>query len=168
VYGYAACCPKSLLPKKRISKPKEINMAIHIEASEEIAAPVEDVFNYTMEPANLAEWQSELVEAYGDGPISVGSVTTEVRKIAGIKVKSQVQCTEYNPPYRAAFQVLKGPVPFNVVQTYEGVNGSTRLTVSIEGEVAGPLKVLGEGKVASQTEKELVADLAALKAIFGG
>lgn len=143
-------------------------MAIHIEASEEIAASIEDVFNYTMEPGNLTEWQSGVVEAYGNGPVGVGYVTTEVRKIAGIKVKSQVQITEYNPPYQVTFQVLKGPVPFNVVQTYEGVNGGTRISVSIEGEVAGPLKVLGEGKVASQTEKDLVTDLATLKAIFEG
>lgn len=143
-------------------------MAIHIEASEEIAVPIEDVFNYTMELGNLAEWQSGLVDAYTDDPPGVGSVATQVRKIAGIKVESQIQCTDFNPPHQAAFQVIKGPVPFIVTQRYEAIAGGTRMTVSIEGEVAGPLKVLGEGKVASQTEKELVADLATLKALLEG
>jgi carbon monoxide dehydrogenase subunit G len=143
-------------------------MAIHIEASEEIAAAVEDVFNYTMEVGNLAAWQSGLVEAYSNDPPGVGNVTTQVRKIAGIKVDSEIECTEFNAPYQAAFQVIKGPVPFSVAQRYEAIDGGTRLTVSIEGEVAGPLKVLGEGRVASQTQKELVTDLATLKALLEG
>jgi hypothetical protein len=147
---------------------EDSSTVIHIEVSEEIAASVQDVFNYTMEVGNLAAWQSALVDAYTDGPPGVGNVTTQVRTIAGIRVESQIECTDFIAPYQATFQVIKGPVPFTVTQHYEEIDGGTRITVIIKGEVKGPLKVLGEGEVTNQTESELVADLAMLKGILEG
>lgn len=144
-------------------------MAINITVSEEIAASVEDVFNYTQDANNLASWQADLVDSYSDAAEpGLGTVSTQVRKIAGIKVESQMECTEFNPPYNVTYQVIKGPVPFTVYQTYEDTGGGTLLTISVEGEVVGPLKVVGENRVANQTEASLINDLATLKSIMEG
>lgn len=143
-------------------------MTIYIEVSEDIAAYIEDVFNYTMDVGNLASWQAQLVSAYTEDEPGVGAVTTQVRKIAGIKVESQIECIQFEPPYQVAFRVIKGPVPFVFTQTFQEIDGGTRLTINIEGDVVGPLKMLGENRVRSQTESEMMADLASLKAIFEG
>jgi hypothetical protein len=63
--------------------------------------------------------------------------------------------------------VLTGPVPFQVEAVFEGIEGGTRMTTSIEGEPKGFFKI-AEGMLAGQLEKSLKEDGNRLKQILEG
>src|SRR5581483_4869825 len=106
-----------------------------IEFSIDVQRPVEEVFAYLTDPANLPEWQSGAVEGRpeGSGPPAVGSRFVEVRKFLGRKIESTLEVTEYEPNRRFAFRVVSGPVPFRVDHVLEPADGGTTIRVSGDG-----------------------------------
>jgi len=102
--------------------------------SVEIGRSPEEVFDYLGELEKHGEWQEQIVsvEVETDGPTRVGSRATEVRRAPGLKVKSTYEITEYDPPRKASFRVINGPVrPFGTV-TVEPVGDGSRARVTLE------------------------------------
>lgn len=140
-------------------------MPIHVSHSVVINRPIEEVFAYCDDTANTPQWQEGVDESYQDGPSQVGVISTEVRHVMGQRMESQLQLTEYDPPYHIAFQVIKGPVPFAGVQTFEEVPGGTRVSFTLEGEPGGFFKIAA-GMLEKSVQKDVERDFGNLKRIL--
>ena len=127
----------------------------------------QEVFDYATNPANDALWQSgvESSEWTSDGPPGVGSINKVVRNFMGRKIASEVEMTAWDPPNQTGGKTIGGPVPMEVTTKYEANGGGTRLTLSGQAEFGGFFK-LAEGLVGKQVEKQIEADLAALKKLL--
>jgi uncharacterized protein YndB with AHSA1/START domain len=130
----------------------------------DVNRPVEEVFAYVTNPANLPEWQSGATEGRleGAGPVGVGSRMVEVRKFLGKRIESTLEVTQYEPNRRFAFKAVSGPIPFGVDHTFEPLDGGTRIHVAGEGEPGGFFK-LAEGLVMKAVERESKKDFETLK-----
>jgi uncharacterized protein YndB with AHSA1/START domain len=138
---------------------------MRVEHSAVINRPVEEVFAYATDPANVAEWQSSALEATVDGPLRAGATGREVRKFLGRRMESTMRIEEYEPPRTFALQVTSGPVPFHVQQTTEPEGEGTRISVVIEGEPGGFFK-LAEPLVERAVKRELEGNTETLKDIL--
>jgi hypothetical protein len=144
---------------------KEMDM-IKVERSVLINKPVTDVFNFVTAEGNYSKFQAGVVDVIESGPRNmVGSQFTEVRKFMGQEMRTTLEITEFVPNQKWAAKVVKGPVPYNVLVTYEPLNGGTKYTTLVEGEPTGFFKI-AEGMVAGQLEKSLAEDEAKLKELL--
>jgi uncharacterized membrane protein len=131
-----------------------------------IERPVEEVFSYANDPANTSKWQSGVQSVkYPEGQPAVGQQFSEVRKFMGREMETTLEITALEPNRRFGAKTLDGPVPYEVVVTFEAVEGGTKMTTVIEGEAGGFFK-LAEGLVAKQLEKSLREDSERLKSIL--
>lgn len=137
---------------------------IKVEKSIVINRPVADVFAYACNPANEPKWQDGVVEAHmssGDAP-AVGAEMIETRKFMGREMVSTLKVTEFETNKKFAGKVTEGPVPFEVTETFEAVDGGTKVTIQIQGEPGGFFKLAG-GMVQKQLESQTAADFERLK-----
>ena len=102
--------------------------------SVEIARSPEDVFAYLSELGRHGEWQQQIVsvKVETDGPTRVGSRASEVRRVPGMTVNSTYEITEYDPPRKASFRVINGPVRPSGTVTVEPAGDGSRVTLEIE------------------------------------
>ena len=139
---------------------------ITVERSVIIDKPVEVVFAYVSDTANDPKWQSGVESVILDGPPNVvGSKYTEVRKFMGQELKSTLELTAFVANTKIVSKVIKGPVPFEAMVTFEASGSGTRMTTHVEGEPKGFFKV-AEGALRGQLEKSLDEDGKRLKAIL--
>jgi hypothetical protein len=136
---------------------------IKVEKSIFINKPPEVVFAFAIAEGNYTKFQAGVAEKIESGPSNtVGSQFTEVRKFMGQDMRTTMEVTAFVPNAKWAAKVVKGPVPYEVIVTYEASNGGTKYTTRVEGEPKGFFK-LAEGMVASQLEKTLAEDGQKLK-----
>ena len=126
--------------------------------------PVEEVFPYLINPDNLPEWQSMVLEARQDTPGAMGQGTrvTDVRKFLGRRFETTSEVTAFEPNKRVDFKAVSGPIPFQISHTLETVDGSTRIKVVAQGEPGGFFK-LAEPLVGTQAERQFKNDYSTLK-----
>jgi len=142
---------------------------ITVEQSVVINRPVADVFAYACDPANEPKWQDGVVNAQisSGNELAVGTEVLETRKFMGREMVSRFTVTEYEPDKKFAGKVVEGPVPFNVTELFEAVDGGTKVTIHIEGEPGGFFKLAG-GMVQKQLDSQMAGDLGRLKKIMEG
>ena len=136
---------------------------IKVEHSIVINRPVEEVFSVVTNVENNPKWGSGLLEAVktSDGPIGVGTTWRLVRKVIGQRLEAESEVTEYELN-RNYVQRSKSPFPVVVRQTYEAVEGGTRITITSEAEPGGFLK-LAEPLLKSTAKRDIDAEFANLK-----
>ena len=136
---------------------------IKIEHSIVINRPVEDVFAVVTNLENNPKWGSGLLEAVktSDGPIGVGTTWRLVRKVLGQRLEAESEVTEYELN-RNYVQRSKSPFPVEVRQTYEAVEGGTRISITLEAEPGGFFK-LAEPLLKSTAKRDIDAEFANLK-----
>src|SRR3990172_3936199 len=107
-----------------------------VEFSTVINRPVAEVFAYVTDPSNNAKWQDGLVESRLEtpGPIGVGSKAVDVRKFLGRKLELKLEVTAYKPGKRFGLKAVSGPIPFEVLQTFEPVEGGKRINFVTQAE----------------------------------
>jgi len=134
-----------------------------------INRPVVEVFAYASDPANESKWQDGVVDAHisSGNEMAVGAEISETRKFMGRDMVSRLTVTEYEPNKKFAGKVVDGPVPFEVTETFEAVDGGTKVTIHIEGEPGGFFKLAG-GIVQKQLESQTASDFERLKKILEG
>ncbi len=109
-----------------------------------INRPVAEVFAFVLDTSNATKWQGGVENVIPDGPQDVvGSKFTEVRKFMGQEMKSTLEITVHEKNARWGAKVLKGPVPFEVMQTFSSESGGTKITTEVEGEPKGFFKIAG-------------------------
>ena len=78
----------------------------------EIAKSPQEVFAYLDALTRHGEWQDQIesVELLTEGPTRVGSRAVDTRRVPGGRRKITYEITEHDPPRRAAFRGLDGPI----------------------------------------------------------
>jgi uncharacterized membrane protein len=110
----------------------------------QIARSPEEVFAYLDDLGRHGEWQDQIVGVRVDteGPTHVGSRATETRRVPGGPREFTYELTEHDPPRKASFRVVNGPVrPFGTISV-EPSNGGSRVTLQIDFEGRGLGKLL--------------------------
>ena len=105
----------------------------------EIAKSPQEVFAYLDDLSRHGEWQTQIesVELLTDGPTRVGSRAVDTRRVPGGRRKITYEITEHDPPRRAAFRGLDGPIrPVGSV-TVEPLDEGARSRVTIELDLVG-------------------------------
>ena len=139
---------------------------IQIEKSVLINKPVAEVFAFVSNSDNTPKWQGGVETIIPEAPLNVvGSRYTEVRKFMGQEMKSLLEITAFEQNARWAARVITGPVPYEVIATFEPSGGGTKMTTRVEGEPKGFFKI-AEGMVKGQLEKSLEEDGNRLKGIL--
>jgi carbon monoxide dehydrogenase subunit G len=129
-----------------------------------INRPVEEVFDFVTDPSKNAQWQEGLVESRLDspGPMKVGAHVVDVRKFLGRDLESTLEVTAIEANKRFVQKVIAGPIPFEIIQTFEPSVNGTKLTVLAQGEPGGFFK-LAAGMVQKQLQNQLEGDIERLK-----
>jgi uncharacterized protein YndB with AHSA1/START domain len=107
--------------------------------SVEINRRPEEVFAYLDQLDRHKEWDDQIVETTveGEGPTRVGTRATDTRKVPIGKQKIAYEITEHDPPRRAAFRGLGGPVRPVGAMSVEPLDDGARSRVTIELELQG-------------------------------
>jgi uncharacterized protein YndB with AHSA1/START domain len=135
-----------------------------ITASIEIARPPDAVFAYIDDLSRHAEWQSSLqdVTVETEGPTRVGSRARDRRKVPGGVQEMTYEITEHDPPRRASFRGIDGPVRAIGTVTVQPAAGGSRVTLELDFEGHGLGKLLLP-LVRRQARKEVPQDQQQLK-----
>jgi uncharacterized membrane protein len=105
----------------------------------EVGKPPEEVFAYLDDLSRHGEWQAQIVsvQVLTEGPTRVGTRAREVRRVPGGPREFTYEITEHDPPRRASFRGLDGPVrPVGTV-TVEPVGDGSRSRVTLEFDLEG-------------------------------
>jgi uncharacterized membrane protein len=105
----------------------------------EIAKSPPEVFAYLDDLRRHGEWQTQIenVELLTEGPTRVGTRAVDTRRVPGGRRKITYEITEHDPPRRAAFRGLDGPIrPVGSV-TVEGLDEGRRSRVTLELDLVG-------------------------------
>jgi carbon monoxide dehydrogenase subunit G len=110
-----------------------------------VGRPPTVVFDYVIQPGNLADWQTSktFVEQITDGPPRLGTRVRERTKVPGRKEWEQiVEVVEFERPRRFGVHIVEGNVPVDGRWTFERDGAATRVHFEAWGELRGPLKLL--------------------------
>lgn len=140
---------------------------IRIEHELVVDRPLEDVFAYVTDPANVPEWQSGVLETTKEPEerLRAGTRWREVRTFLGRRMEGTLEATAYEPGAEFSLRALSGPLPFEVRHLFERAGGATRIRVVAEGEPAGFAR-FGQRFVARAAERQLKGDFARLKRVL--
>lgn len=140
-----------------------------VEISTVINRPVDEVFAFITDASNNTKYQEGLIESRLEtpGPIGVGSQATDVRKFLGRQIESKMEVTVFEPGKRFGLKSVSGPIPFELLHTFEPVEGGTKINLAAQAEPGGFFK-LAEGMVKKQLESQLSGDFARLKKVLEG
>ena len=132
-----------------------------------IKAPVEKIFAYMENPANLPQIWPSMVEVKNIKDEPGGGYNYDwVYKMAGIHFNGSSKTTEHVPNKRLVVQTSKG-IESEFIWEYQPETEGTKLTVECEYKV--PIPVLGklaESIIVKQNEREAETLLENLKMIM--
>lgn len=135
----------------------------------EINRRPEDVFAYIDDLGRHGEWQEQImsVRVETEGPTRVGSRASDKRRMPGGTRDISYEITEHDPPRRASFRGVNGPVrPVGTV-TVEPLDGGARSKVTLEFELKGQgLGVLLAPLARARARKEIPKSHRRLKEIL--
>jgi uncharacterized membrane protein len=132
----------------------------------EINRSPEDTFRYIDDLELHGEWQSQIVSVHRetDGPTGVGTRATDVRHVPGGKQSITYEITEHDPPRKASFRGLNGPVrPIGTVTVEAAGEGRSKVTLELDLKGHGLLGLVLAPLARSQARKQVPQDQQRLK-----
>ena len=135
-------------------------------ASAVVDRPAAEVFAYATDPARFREWQQGLIEGHLDppGPAQVGAKCLTTRRIGGANRTVTAEITHIDAPRAWGVQGIDGPIRATVDVTVEPLTQtSSRLTIAVDFGGHGIGKLLVPLIVRRQAQKEMPANVEALK-----
>jgi uncharacterized protein YndB with AHSA1/START domain len=111
-----------------------------------VAKPPETVFDYVVDPANLAAWQTSKtrVEPLTEGPPRQGYRVREWTKPPGRKEFEQVvEFVQFDRPRLLRAHVAEGPLPVDGTWSFFPDAAGTRVEFVAEGELSGVMRLAG-------------------------
>jgi uncharacterized membrane protein len=132
----------------------------------EIARPPEAVFDYVNQLDRHSEWQADIVSSKLEtpGPVGVGSRASDTRKTPVGTQTVTYEVTEHDPPRRAAFRGVDGPVrPLGSVTIEPVGEAGSRLTLELDLQGHGLLGLIVAPLARSQARKQVPQDQQRLK-----
>jgi uncharacterized membrane protein len=136
---------------------------VKIETSVVVARPVDEVFAFIADPANLPRWQSSVVEVRpaGDGR------HVEVRSFLGKQLEQTMAVVASEPGRRLDVEVVEGPLQLRISHTFSEVDGGAGTRVDFVGEAdAGGVAGLAGPLLGRAVRKQAEKDLAKLKSVL--
>jgi uncharacterized membrane protein len=130
-----------------------------------IDRPVDEVWNFSLDLANVPKWYTAIQEMRptSTGPPGVGSTWEVVRKD---KMVIPQKCIEYEPNRKFSFIITSGPARGTTVSySTEQIEGKTKFTVAADYKVSGYYKLLAPFLIRGQ-KKEGIASNENLKRIM--
>jgi hypothetical protein len=97
------------------------------------------VFAYVGGLSRHGEWQAQIVDVHVDteGSTRVGSRATETRRVPGGQRRLTYEITEWDPPRKASFRGINGPIravgTFTAEPIADGSRSLARLELDFEG-----------------------------------
>jgi uncharacterized membrane protein len=142
----------------------EVEIMAKVEKSIRISAPVEKIFEYVSDPANLPEIWPSFIEAKNVEKVSTGGYEFGwVYKMAGMRFEGSSTPTEWATNRRIVYRNT-GNIPSTITWTFESERDATKVTFQSEYTVPVPLLgKLAEVFILRQNEHEAEALLANLK-----
>jgi uncharacterized protein YndB with AHSA1/START domain len=140
---------------------------MHFEYTIVINQPVEKVFSYMSDPANLPEWQGPPTEIRDlqqstPGQLREGDRFTTVLQFLGRRYETPTEVSAYEPNRRLSYRGTGGPVPTQMAFIFGEVPGGTRFTHTQEVE-PGSFFGLTESLFEIEAKRQLRNDLQTLK-----
>lgn len=131
-----------------------------------IGGPVEKVFAFVVDPANVPAWQPAVLEMRAVGPIGVGQRVTQTRRLLGRRIALVVEVCEFVPNERFGLRIASGPAPGVLRASFSPTPGGTRLRLVAELP-GGGLRRFANPVLAEAARAELVANCDRLRTMFG-
>jgi uncharacterized membrane protein len=105
----------------------------------EINRRPEEVFAYLDDLGRHSEWQEQLVDVQvlSEGPTHVGTRARQTRRVPPRPQTFTFEITEHDPPRRASFRVLDGPVRPTGTISVDPVDDGSRSRVTLHFEMHG-------------------------------
>jgi uncharacterized protein YndB with AHSA1/START domain len=100
----------------------------------EIARSPEDVFAYLDDYSRHHEWQDSIIstKVETEGPSRVGTRVTDTRRVPGGPRPVTFEVTEHEPPRRASFRGVNGPVRPEGTITVDPLGTGSRVTFQMQ------------------------------------
>ena len=131
-----------------------------------VARPAAQVFAYATDPTRFHEWQQGLIDGHLDQPGApqVGAKCVTTRRIGGANRVVTSELTHIDAPRTWGVRGIDGPIRATVDVTVEALTEiSSRLTIAVDFDGHGVGKLLVPVIIRRQAEKEMPANLEALK-----
>ena len=132
-----------------------------------IQRAVSDVFTYMDDVSREREWQPGILDARKEppGPTGIGTRKSYVSEFMGRRIEN----TYVTRVFEANRQVVYETTPDSVLQAqaelrWEPVGSGTRVSMSFDGKVRGPLRLIPRQMLETVYKKELERTLGLLKA----
>ena len=135
-------------------------------ASTVVDRPAAEVFAYATDPAHFPEWQQGVIDGHLDppGPAHVGTKCVTTRRIGGADRTVTSELTHIDAPRAWGVRGIDGPIRATVDLTVEPLaESSSRLTIAVDFDGHGIGKLLVPLIVRRQAQKEMPANVEALK-----
>jgi uncharacterized protein YndB with AHSA1/START domain len=141
-----------------------------IEESIVITRPVDEVFAYATDPANVATWQSNIVEyeQETDGDRDIGARDRGTVRVAGKKMAFTQEVNAWDPPKTATMKSLEAPMSWELSFRFEPLGSDrTRVTIHQEvGEMGGFFGKLGDVMATKMYTRDVRSNLENLKLVL--
>jgi len=131
-----------------------------------VERPAAQVFAYATDPTRFHEWQQGLIDGHLDQPGApqVGAKCVTTRRIGGANRVVTSELTHIDAPRTWGVRGIDGPIRATVDVTVEALTEiSSRLTIAVDFDGHGVGKLLVPVIIRRQAEKEMPANLKALK-----
>ncbi len=127
-----------------------------------IRRPIEEVFEFTVDPDNVPLWQPAVIEMRAEGPVGVGQRVVQTRRLLGRRIDLVVEVTEFDPPHRFGMRIVSGPLKGTLRSTFAAVAEGTRVALIAEVPGAGLMRAANM-LAAEAAKRELAANCRRLK-----
>ncbi len=151
--------------RTRVDCSRAADMAPTI-ASTVVDRPAAEVFAYTTDPTRFHEWQQGVIDGHLEqpGPARVGTKCLTTRRIGRANRAVTSELTHIDAPRTWGVQGIDGPIRATVDVTVEPLTEtSSRLTIAVDFGGHGIGKLLVPLIVRRQSQKEMPANVKALK-----
>ncbi len=127
---------------------------MQIDYSIEVGRPIEAVFAYMTDPANIEELGMKRVRQTSPGPVRLGTTFMLVIEIFGQDFEIPGAVTEYRPYDAFTLKTTSGPLIFEQRVHLTPIPEGTRVDVMIEGDPGKAMKMAGP-LLKTQLKKQL-------------
>lgn len=134
-----------------------------------IRRPIQEVFAYMMDISKEREWQPNLREAeqMPAGEPKVGTRRRYVSEFMGRRLENVYEYTAYEPGERVAYRSTGESATRSTGEIFfEAVAEGTRVTMQVDADLPGPLKLIPQSLVAGVARKELAQTLTRVKELL--
>jgi len=131
-----------------------------------VNAPVHRVFSYMDDVAREKEWQPGIKEAYKEpaGETAVGTRKRYISEFMGKRIENTYVTKVFEPNQQVTYESTPDSVIRATVDLrFESLDGSTRVTMAVQGKPTGVLRFIPQGILEGAFRKELEGSLGMLK-----